>query len=92
MAKRFVVSPLGKEVQGAVQSFIENNAKEAADLKDTTLEDSAEAMSQVIAYGIAKALSGSSFGIGMASGVCPPSGGPFGSLIQLGLIGVATES
>ena len=91
MSVRFVVSAIGKEIQPQIQAFISANASAASQLTSSDSDKGAEDLANAIAYGVAKALTSSGFVAAMSAGVCPPAGGPFGSLISTALSGAALE-
>ena len=72
-------SVLGKSVVNKISSFIEANGK--AMESDATPEDGAKALANAIAYGVCLALSDAKVQSAFSAGVCPPAGGPVGTLI-----------
>jgi len=89
---KIVMSPLANEIQPAIEAFIKMNSAAAAQMQSSTPDDGAAALSQAIAYGIAKALSGPTFSMALAAGVATPGGGPVGTLISTVLLGTAFET
>ena len=86
---RFTTSALGNYIRPKVESFLKDNSTYMQSLKESSLEDGAEAIANAITYGVSIALSSpmvqSAFNVGICPPPVPPStvtpGGPVGSLI-----------
>jgi len=91
-------SPIGLSIQKDIESFISDNAKAleqdmVAGNKDSDpVATAAKALSHAIAYGVAKGLASSGMQSAFSAGICPPSGGPVGTLIFNVLKAQSTET
>lgn len=89
---RRTTSALGNSIVNDVKKFIMDNAEAMGNDKDVTPDHGAEAMGHAIAYGIAKALSDGLVQSAFYAGICPPVGGPVGSLMYIPLKASTTET
>ena len=88
---RRAVSPLGLSISGFINQFMSANA--AAMSQSSSVDEGVEAISEAIAYGIAKGFSDPSIAAAFASGgVVPPTGNPLaGQVLHTAIAGVTTE-
>lgn len=90
---KFSTSALGKSIVNDVKKFISDNGKAMeGDGDQLTTDKAADALANAIAYGIAKAFSSTVVQVAFSTGgICPPAGGPVGSMIFSILKPQATE-
>ena len=88
---RRTTSALGNSIVNDVKKFISDNARAMENDTNITPDIGAEAMGHAIAYGIAKALSNKLVQSAFYTGICPPVGGPVGSLMYAPLKSSTTE-
>lgn len=72
-------SLIGKAIVGDIEAFIKANNDAAALASSLSPDDGAKALAHAIAYGIAKALSSSSFQAVTVAGICGAPGTPVGT-------------